>query len=370
MKTNLYVLVALLLCFNVSAKNSLSKEKVYQNMQRVANWQLTHFERQVKKGGHAADSHDYTAWTNGALYIGMLEWAKISNDEKYFEFLKNTAEKVSYSPGPELYFADDLCVSQTYLGLFQKYRDSTMIKPTLQRLDYVLANRGVGNLDFARAGNQQRWSWCDALFMAPTVYARAAKITGNQKYLNFMNEEFKVTYDTLYNHSEKLFFRDTSYKNKREQNGEMVFWGRGNGWVIGALTIIIDNLPQNHPTRSFYIQLYKEMMGRIAGLQDKNGFWHPSLLDPLSYPMPETSCTGFFTYGLAWGINRNILSVKQYKPIAVKGWNALVSSIHADGKLGWVQQIGSDPKKVNYDMTEVYGVGAFLLAGSEMYKLK
>ena len=40
-----------------------------------------------------------------------------------------------------------------------------------------------------------------------------------------------------------------------------------------------------------------------------------------------------------------------------------------DGKLGYVQPIGADPKKVTRNMTEVYGPGAFLLAGTEMYRM-
>jgi unsaturated rhamnogalacturonyl hydrolase len=47
----------------------------------------------------------------------------------------------------------------------------------------------------------------------------------------------------------------------------------------------------------------------------------------------------------------------------------LFSIILADGKLGWVQPVGENPKDVTSDMTEAYGVGAFLLAGTEMLKL-
>ena len=51
-------------------------------------------------------------------------------------------------------------------------------------------------------------------------------------------------------------------------------------------------------------------------------------------------------------------------------WTALVGCVQsADGKLTHVQPVGADPKKFNAEATEVYGVGAFLLAGSELYKL-
>lgn len=371
MKRNFFLLILSLVCLVNLAQNPLNKKVIYKSIQRVADWQLAHFEEDIKNGSKQyKNTHAYWAWTNGAMYIGMLEWAKMSNEDKYFEFLKTIGDKESFNPGPNKFHADDICVSQLYLELFAKYKDSTMIKPTLNRMDFVLSNRSTGDLNFTRKGNQMRWSWCDALFMAPPAYSHASRITGDSKYLAFMDEEFKVTYDSLYDKSEKLFFRDTRYKTKKEENGEKIFWGRGNGWVIGALCLIIDDLPQNHPTRPMYINLFQEMMERIAGLQDKKGFWHSSLLDVKSYPMPETSSTAFFTYGLAWGINNGFLPAKKYKPIAQKGWKALSTAVHSDGKLGWVQPIGADPKSVTKDMTEVYGVGAFLMAGCQMYIMK
>jgi unsaturated rhamnogalacturonyl hydrolase len=356
-----------LLC---TAENLPDKKNILKSLKRVSDWELTHFEEKVKLGSIYENSHTYWAWTNGSMYIGMLDWARLSKDKKYLQFLKTIGEKTGFKPGPNLYHADDICVSQLYLELFAIYKDSSMIKPTLERMNFVLTHRSYNKLDYSLPENGYRWSWCDALFMAPAAYARASRITGDRKYVNFMDQEFKVTYDTLFDHSQSLFFRDIRYKTQKEANGEKIFWGRGNGWVIGGLCMIIDNLPEDHPTRSMYIKLFRQMMEKIALLQDKKGFWHSSLLDPQSYPMPETSCSGFFTYGLAWGINQGYLPSKKYKPIAIKAWNALSSAVHPDGKLGWIQPIGADPKIVTQDMTDVYGVGAFLLAGCQMYKLK
>lgn len=58
-----------------------------------------------------------------------------------------------------------------------------------------------------------------------------------------------------------------------------------------------------------------------------------------------------------------------FMPVIEKGWKALVKAVEKDGKLGYVQPIGADPKKVTREMTEVYGVGAFLLAGNQIYKM-
>ncbi len=345
-------------------------KRVDSMMVLVANWQIKHFDESVKKVYKWPNDHKLWAWTNGVLYRGILELAKTTEYPEYWDFLKSIGQKQQWDLGPKIYYADDICVGQMYAGMYKKFKDTAMLNPTKKRLQYIINNPKKTSLDFTISNNQDRWSWCDALFMAPPVFAMLGKITGTDSYFKFMDREFWTTFDTLYNKKDSLFFRDTRYKSMKEANGANVYWARGNGWVIGGLATILDNMPKQYPSRKRYIKLYQEMMTRIARMQDEHGFWHPSLLDYKSYPIPETSSTAFFTYGLAWGINRGYLDRKIYEPIAFKAWNALESAVHTDGKLGWVQEIGADPAKVSYEDTEVYGVGAFLLAGSEMIKLK
>jgi len=60
---------------------------------------------------------------------------------------------------------------------------------------------------------------------------------------------------------------------------------------------------------------------------------------------------------------------QNYLPAVVKGWKSMVTSVWPDGKVGFIQPIGADPKSVTNDMTEVYGVGGFLMAGTEITRL-
>ena len=84
----------------------------------------------------------------------------------------------------------------------------------------------------------------------------------------------------------------------------------------------------------------------------------------------ETSGTGFFVYGLAWGIHHGILPAADYRPAVERGWQALAAAVARDGKLGWVQRVGAAPDQVSSDDTQLYGVGAFLLAASEVSQCK
>jgi rhamnogalacturonyl hydrolase YesR len=339
-------------------------------MKKVADWQIDNF-----KYSTTDNLHDYgiDSWTNAVLYLGMFEWAKIADDSSCFQWLENIGLTSNWNipanflkyPIYGLYHADELCIGQFYLNMFNLYKENKMLCSTKERADWIISNPPDSAMSIS---NKQSWTWCDALFMAPPVYAHLTKIEGNDEYLQFMDREFKRTYNFLYDRKKKLFFRDSSYFNKKEANGEKVFWGRGNGWVAAGLVNILKLLPENSEYRPFYENLFKEFVSQLAALQDKDGFWHASLLDPASYPAPETSATALITYALAYGVNKDLLDKKKYTPVVKKSWTALVSAIDKNGKLGWVQPVGADPKKVTANMTAAYGVGAFLLAGSEIYQ--
>ena len=105
----------------------------------------------------------------------------------------------------------------------------------------------------------------------------------------------------------------------------------------------------------------------IIKLQKKDGSWPMSLLAGEKDKYPESSGTAFFTYGLLWGINQGLLSEEEYLPQILNAWTVLNNAVHPDGKFGWVQGVNDKPDVVAYDDSQLYGVGAFLLAGSQMY---
>ena len=346
--------------------SGLDRAEVLSIARKVADWQVKDFPN------NPYAVKEPKGWIAGALYLGMYDWAELSGEEGYFNWLKKVFNRQYWQVADRMYHADDVCVSQTYIDMYNKYKEEKMLLPTLARIDWVINNPSKGGLDidYSKPLSYERWSWCDALFMAPGVYTRLYTLTGNKKYMIFSDAEFKATYNHLYDKEEHLFFRDSRYFNQKEANVKKVFWGRGNGWVIGGLAEILKTLPENDTEyRPFYQQLFCELSERLAGLQNKDGFWHASLLDPDSYPSPETSATGFIVYGLAYGVNQGYLPADKYLPVIEKGWKALVSAVEPDGKLGWVQPVGADPKKVTRDMTELYGTGALLMAAVEIYKL-
>ena len=138
---------------------------------------------------------------------------------------------------------------------------------------------------------------------------------------------------------------------------------------MAGLVRVLQYLPMNHPDRPRFEQLFKDMAEKILTLPAAGRPLAREPARPGSYPAKETSGSGFFTYALAWGVNQGLLDRAKFEPAVRKAWAALVGCVDADGKLTHVQPVGSDPKKFADDSTAPYGVGAFLLAGSEVYRM-
>lgn len=343
----------------------IDPQEVKAEMKRVADWQIDHFR--YSYSGHSKPHHPLD-WTNGALYVGMVKWAELSADEKYYEWLKGIADEHDWSLYKRKYHADDHTVGQLYAELYRKYGDDAMLAPTIKQFDFILYHPSNSLLNWNTPYHQDRWNWCDALFMSPPVWAKLYKITGEQKYLDFMVEEYKATTDFLFDKKEHLYYRDERYISQRD-NGTKVFWARGNGWVFAGLANILTELEPNSKEYKYFAKIYRKMAKKLLEIQTPEGHWAMSLLGQDFYPTPETSGSSFFTFGLAWGINQGLLDADDYEPAVRKAWNAMVSHITDDGMLGYVQPIGAAPGKAWPDKTEVYGTGAFLSAGTEVYKL-
>ena len=336
-----------------------SPDYIKTSMKKAVDWQLKH------------PKHKTTDWTNGAFYSGVFAAYETTKSKEILDSLMAMGERTGWQPGLRYDHADDIAICQTYINLYRLKKDRRMIQPTI---DTVRKMSRVPGREIQKNGIN--WWWCDALFMAPPVLAQLGRTLNDPSYYTLNDTLFRQTHKLLYNEEEHLFARDASYlwnaagEGKRESNGKKLFWSRGNGWVMGGLVQLLKELPASYPSRNWYVTLYRQMSERLLSLQQADGLWRSSLLDPDAYPGGEGSGSGFDCYALAWGINQGILDKKTYLPAVRKAWTGLTTLISPEGRVGWVQPIGADPRRnFNAESWEVYGAGAFLLAGSEVIKL-
>lgn len=318
-------------------------------MKLVADWQLGRMPAEAQ-----------TDWTWAALYTGFMAVPEQVAGDKYRNAMMEIGEQRQWQPGPRVMVADDQAVGQMYMEQYFLHHDAKMMEPMRARLD---AERSTPD-----DPQKPLWWWCDALFMAPPVFADMAAATGDQRYLEYMDHELTITTNLLYDRNQHLYSRDAGFLDRHEKNGEKIFWSRGNGWVMGGIVRVLMRLPADSPLRPKYEAQLKEMAAAVAKVQGSDGLWRPGLLDPDSYALPEVSGSAFITYALAYGVNEGILDRKTYWPMVHKAWAGLLTHVYADGRLGCIQPVGAAPGAFTETLSYVYGVGAYLLAGSEIYR--
>ena len=332
---------------------ALEPAAVDRALRRVADWQLAR-----------SQPHWDQIWTSSVMYVGFMAASRATGDPKYRNAMAAMATQFAYQPRGTLPNADDISIGQVYLALYRDDQRPAVLAPTRAALDALLPLATV-KPDDARIP----WWWCDALFMAPAVWTGMYRATGERKYLDYMHRNWALTSSLLYDQAEHLYARDATYIDKREPNGKKQFWSRGEGWVMGGIALILDDIPQDDPQRGFYVQQLRDMAARVAGLQGPDGLWHAGLLDPATYRLPEVSGSALFVYAMAYGVNRGLLDEKIYRPVIAKAWAGIVNNVYADGRLGNIQQTGAEPAFYRPASSFNYGVGAFMLAASEVKTL-
>ncbi|MEI9906336.1 MAG: glycoside hydrolase family 88 protein [Asticcacaulis sp.] len=205
--------------------------------------------------------------------------------------------------------------------------------------------------------------------MGPPVWFEMSKLTGDPKYADYAKAEFEATTAYLYDSTDHLYYRDSRFFDRKDIDGNKLFWSRGNGWVFAGLARSIALLPVGDSERARMIAIFQDMAAELKSIQKPDGYWSPSLLGDPAVSLPESSGTGFYVYGMAWGVKNGLLDRATYEPVVRRGWAALARSVHADGKVGYVQPIGDRPGAVGYDDTQLYGAGAFLLAATAVADL-
>ena len=311
-------------------------------------------------------------WTRGVYYEGLMALYEIAPADAYYKYAHDWAQfhKWNFRHGITTRNADDYCAAQTYIDLYR-------LKPGENDLSSTLA---LSNLLLSLNDNGD-WTWIDAIQMGMPVLAKMGVTMKEPRYFDKMWKMYKTTRNDigggLFNVEEGLWWRDADFVPPyKEPNGANCYWSRGNGWVYANYVRIINEIPETESHRGTYIADFLLMSQALAKCQRSDGFWNVSLHCEENYGGKETTGTALFVYGMAWGIRKGLLERAKYLPIVLKAWNAMVrDAVHSDGFLGYVQGTGKEPKDsqpVTYDSVpdfEDFGVGCFLLAATEVYRL-
>ncbi|MBE8721515.1 glycoside hydrolase family 88/105 protein [Sphingobacterium pedocola] len=336
-----------------------------------------HLANTYWQSNHAPEK--WAFWDIAAYHTGNMEAYKLTKKKEYVDYSTKWAvfnqwkgaksdnkSEWKYSYGEKddyVLFGDWQICFQTYIDLYHLAPDPTKIARAKEVMEYQMSTP-----------NNDYWWWADGLYMVMPVMTKLYNLTHNEQYLDKLHTYYVFADSLMYDQEEKLYYRDAKYvyPKHKSANGKKDFWARGDGWVLAGLAKVLADLPKDSRHRGLFVTRFNEMAGAVKASQQPEGYWTRSMLDKDHAPGPESSGTAFFTYGLIWGINNGYLDKKEYLPVVTNAWDYLSKvALQKDGKLGYVQPIGERAipgQVVDQNSTSPFGVGAFLLAASELYR--
>ena len=336
-----------------------------------------------------------TEWTRGTYMEGDLALYRLNLDTNIYSYAVQWGALVNWvlSDSDNGTDPNGQCAGQSYAELYLL----APIQANTNRLTHVVTNV---NYWVSHNTGLTAWSFVDAIHMSMPTLAKLAALNSNTVPALSNNAAFTSTMyswfhntksvigpsNGLYNATDQLWWRDATFvTNYTAQDGtkQKCYWSRGNGWVFVALCRTMDVLPVSDPHYAEYLQTFTNMAAALKTAQRADGFWNVNLAYTNDYPGPESSGTSCFVYGMAWGINHGYLATNDYLPSVIRGWDALskgalhrtADTANGAGFLGYEQDAGDKPaddQPVTYtsvpNFTD-FGLGLFLLAGSEVYPL-
>jgi rhamnogalacturonyl hydrolase YesR len=341
---------------------------------------------------HLRPESPYTDWRywNGVLNIAMLRLADALHNPryaafsrqniafsfdnyKYFEERYKREGKWNY-PFGQLFIMEELddcgamgasVIEVLHQGPQDRYREyiGQAAKHMLEKQDRLFDGTLVRSFP-------HKWTlWADDLYMSISFLARIGELSGDKRYLDDAAMQVVNFHKRLFD-EEKGLMHHCWYSDVNRPG--VAYWGRANGWAMLAQVDLLDRLPKDHPKRDTLLALLQRHILGIAQYQSADGLWH-QLLDKVDSYL-ETSCSAMFTYSIARAVNKGYIEPR-YSSIAQRGWEGVMSKIHADGQVeGVCTGTGVSDDLVFYyhrptPLNDVHGIGAVLLAGTEILQL-
>lgn len=309
-------------------------------------------------------------WERSAYMIGNMAAYEITKKEEYLDYAHRWAVRNEWK------FNDG-----SFYGVDQRCADNQLCAEVYFKLiDMGLSGATDENIleDMKPLMEEERcdyWSWCDLIYMGFTFYHLMANRYNDKSYEEKVYRLYKNIRDDrkCYDKEDHFWHRDENYlpEVKREDNGEKIFWGRGNGWAFAGLARGLEVVDKNCKYYDEYVKDYKDMAESLKTVMNEDGSFNVSFYDKETYPYHETSSTSLICLGYLMGIRLGILDESYYE-VADKCVDWLFTvALDEDGSIGWCQDVAGWPAhNVGKDVKKDYAVGTFLLIIKELFLRK
>ena len=137
-----------------------------------------------------------------------------------------------------------------------------------RRMLHVLADNIEHNIPRFPDGtyNRVKTMWTDDMYMCLPFLVRLGVIMGEEKYFDEIVRQVNGFYERMFMKDQSIyshiFFPQENFANR-------VPWGRGNGWVLLALSEVLLLMPENYKGRERILEVFREFSKGVLNCRDE-----------------------------------------------------------------------------------------------------
>lgn len=323
-------------------------------------------------------------WGEALLMHSLGGLNELLGEERYTDYIKGYADH-HIAKGCRVDQSDTMAPTLATYYLQKKFDDPIYRETTQRALDYIKNSKKViynmpNHLGSSPEGRLYPKSvWVDSIMMYGVFTSLYAKEQKSSWLMDFAKSQPGMFKALLQDKEDKLFVHSYWTKSKRQYPSKL-YWGRGNGWVIGAIPMLMDNL-EDGQERDICLKILKEVSEEVLKYQREDGYFE-SLLNRPGTTVKESSATALIASGWLHGVRCGYLDAS-YEAPAMKALEAVVDDLdYVDGLLSMdhisgptiaLQLIPELGYKLQYRLQKSrdwsYGLAALFFAGIEYHKL-
>lgn len=324
-------------------------------------------------------------WGEALMIHGMGLLNDYLGEERYTDYIKRYADH-HIKKGCRIDQSDTLAPTLATYYLQKKFPNSEYAMTTNRGLDYIKnADKVIHNMPNHLGHSLEgmlypKSIWVDSIMMYGVFTSLYAKEQNETWLMDFAKSQPAMFRKYLQDPEDKLFVHSYWVKSKK-QYPQKLYWGRGNGWVIGAIPMLMDNLPDSKE-KDVCREILNEVSAALLPYQRKDGYFE-SLLNKPGKSLKESSATALIASGWLHGVRCGYLPNTYLEP-AMKALKAVVADLkyeegllcmdHISGPTIAMQLIPELGYKLQYTFQKSkdwsYGLAAIFFAGIEYKKLK
>jgi unsaturated rhamnogalacturonyl hydrolase len=320
-------------------------------------------------------------WGEGVQFIGVMKVYERTKDARYADYAEKWTDQFLRRDINELLNTGDKARGKRpgYCGHWSPgsailYLYQARKKPEHLQLAEQVASFIRNGAERSPEGGLGHWTgshqlWVDTLYMACPLLAGLGKLKRRPELIDDAAQQILIYARHLQDDKTGLFYHMWDWQTSERSPS---LWGRGNGWVLMSMADTMEALDRRRKSYADLKRIAERMAAGLHPAQDGEGMWHTVLDDPASYP--ESSATSMFCYSLLKLIRLKVLDGTAHLDMALKAWKAVNERYVKDGTVTGVSA-GTGPggseqyKKIPLG-TQTWGTGSYLMAGSEINRLR